>query len=109
MYLIKSKQQQTVLIPKSDAHWYLKKMNYYIQKTRSNIHLDSINLMLSQAGLKVENMWQDEDNMFSLTLASPKIDVLGTSESCILKPLIKSKEIPSLNVWTWMGLQTSHS
>ena len=30
---------------------------------------DSIKLMLSQAGLKIENMWCDDDKMFSLTLA----------------------------------------
>ena len=35
-------------------------------------YLDSIKLMLSQAGLKIENMWCDDDKMFSLTLASLK-------------------------------------
>ena len=72
MYL-KSKQQQTVLIPKSDAHVVFEKDELLHTENSFKYTPDSINLMLSQAGLKVENMWQDEDNMFSLTLASPKI------------------------------------
>ena len=71
MYL-KSMQRQTVSIPKSGIRTVFEKDEMIHTENSFKYTPDSIKLMLSQAGLKIENMWCDDDKMFSLTLASLK-------------------------------------
>ena len=72
MYL-KSKQRQTVWVPKSGIRAVFEKDEMLHTENSFKYTPDSINLMLSQAGMKTEKMWHDDDDMFSLTLASPEI------------------------------------
>ena len=60
MYL-KSMQRQTVSIPKSGIRTVFEKDEMIHTENSFKYTPDSIKLMLSQAGLKIENMWCDDD------------------------------------------------
>ena len=79
MYL-KSMQRQTVSIPKSGIRTVFEKDEMIHTENSFKYTPDSIKLMLSQAGLKIENMWCDDDKMciissFSNTVRMPDFGI----------------------------------
>ncbi|MDI1496159.1 MAG: Histidine-specific methyltransferase EgtD [Cenarchaeum symbiont of Oopsacas minuta] len=69
MYL-KSIQKQVVSIPKSNICPVFEKGELVHTENSFKYTSNAIKHMLSQAGMRVENMWHDKDDLFSLTLAT---------------------------------------
>ena len=96
MYL-KSMQRQTVSIPKSGIRTVFEKDEMIHTENSFKYTPDSIKLMLSQAGLKIENMWCD---MFSLTLHQTSCAHLFLIVHYMMFKLFKIKVSSKLRIYS---------
>lgn len=71
MYL-KSLVNQTVVISKSNQLIKLHKDELILTEYSYKYKLEQIKDLMNSAGFEIKNIWLDEDNLFSLTLASKK-------------------------------------